>query len=264
METLSQNGNNKLEKLFIAARNARDTSDADTAIKHYEEISALEPNSWEALFYLVILKTDTIKNSEISNAATSITNCIPKVFELINTVVGDQQIKKECVKEVVDECIKRAKCLAVMSDNFCADINQIYNVSFSLTTALMNSSKKYTNKTESASRYCNIAFILTKCGDSIEQIFGLNDEVYRKLAVQAWKESLALHVAHCEKYKIAVFNDEHIQKQTNKIRKYDESFTLPNVKTTGSRNFIIKFAVIFLLLCAAAVLYGLWIGGLFW
>ena len=72
--------NEKLQNLFIAARNARDTSDIDTAIRHYEEISAIEPNNWEAFFYLVVLKTNTVKYGEISNAAISVINCIPKVF----------------------------------------------------------------------------------------------------------------------------------------------------------------------------------------
>ena len=75
-ETIVNENKDKLDKLFQAARNARDTGDVDTAIKHYKEISALEPNDWEALFYLVILKTKTVVYGEISNVAISVCNCI--------------------------------------------------------------------------------------------------------------------------------------------------------------------------------------------
>ena len=53
--TIDRSG--ELELLYQAARNARETSDDASAVRHYENISARDPNSWEAMFYLVVLKT---------------------------------------------------------------------------------------------------------------------------------------------------------------------------------------------------------------
>ena len=62
----------ELEKLYKAARNAKAAGDDKTALMHYEAISAKDPDNWEAVFYAVVLKTETIKNGEIKLAAISI------------------------------------------------------------------------------------------------------------------------------------------------------------------------------------------------
>ena len=47
----------ELKKLCQAAKNAMEANDSEMALKHYERISVLDPNNWEAVFYPVILKT---------------------------------------------------------------------------------------------------------------------------------------------------------------------------------------------------------------
>ena len=51
--TVKVDTSDELQRLLQAARNARETSDSETAVKHYEKISALDPDNWEALFYPV-------------------------------------------------------------------------------------------------------------------------------------------------------------------------------------------------------------------
>ena len=116
--TVTIDHSSELKNLYLAARNARETSDDDSAIRHYENISAKDPNSWESLFYLVVLKTNSIKNSEITSAAVSVSSCLPKVFELINTTIDSEEEKKKAVKEVIEQCFVTATWLTSASHNF--------------------------------------------------------------------------------------------------------------------------------------------------
>lgn len=246
----------KISNLFTAARNARETGDDVTAVKHYEEISALEPNNWEALFYLTILKTNTVKYGEISNAAASVSNCLQKVFELINTTIGDEESKKKAVKEVKNQCSITAAWLIRASGNYYNSITK-KDPSFSIMVAAMNMDAKRHARYDSAQRMVQIGNILCVCGNSIETIFGVADEFYKKLAVDCWKEMLICHFEHIKLYKVAVFNDESIQKYSAKIKKFDSSYEIPDIKPTEKRDYTIKGIIITLIALGIGILIAL-------
>ena len=246
----------KIFNLFTAARNARETGDDATALKHYEEISALEPNNWEALFYLTLLKTNTVKYGEISNAAVSVTNCLKKVFELINTTIDDDESKKIAVKEVTSQCSKTAAWLIRASGNYYNSITK-NDPSFSIMIAAMNMDSKRHARYESAQRAVQIGNILCVCGNCIENIFGLTDEFYSKLAVDCWKAMLIYHFEHIKLYKVAVFNDETIQRYAAKIQRFDSSYVLPDIKPTEKRDYTIKGIIITLIAFGIGLLIAL-------
>lgn len=238
--------NEKLKNLFTAARNARDTSDGTTAIKHYEQISALDPNNWEAIFYLSVLKTNTIKYGEISNAAIAVQNCLPKVFELIKTTIDDENTKKKAVKEVVNQCSDTAAWLIRASGEYYNSITQ-NDPSFSVMTTAMNMDTKRHARYDSAQRMAKIGNIFCVCGNCIESVFGTVDEFYNRLAVDCWKAMLISHFEHIKIYKVPVFNDESIQKIARKIQKFDPSYEVPNIKPTEKRDYAIKGIIITLI-----------------
>lgn len=246
--------NERLDNLYQAARNARAISDEQAAIKHYEEIITMEPNSWEALFYLAVLKTNTIKYGEIANAAIGVTNCLPKVFELIQTTIQDEQAKKNAVKEVYRQCSSTVSWLIKVSGNYYNALTK-KDVSFNVFVAAMNMDSKRHARYESAQRMVNIGNILCYCGNLIEKCFGLSDADYRAMAVDCWKAMMALHFEHIKIYKVAVFNDETIQKFAAKIRQYDAAYEVPKIKATEKRNYAIKAI---LLAVGVGVLTFLW------
>lgn len=254
MENLSQT--ERVENLLKAARNARETLDAKTAIKHYEEISAIEPNSWEALFYLAVLKTNSIKYGEISNAAISVANCLPKVFELINTTIQDEQEKKDAVKQVTEQCSETAAWLITTNGNYYNALTK-QDLSFSIIQAASNMDFKRKVRYESAQRMVNIGNILAVCGNCIENVFGLSDEFYRKLAVDCWQAMLTCHFGHIEAYKVAVFNEETVNRFFAKIKKYKPSYQLPDIKPTENRDYTIKGIIITLVALAIGILIAL-------
>ncbi|MBR3592947.1 MAG: hypothetical protein IKL46_08855 [Clostridia bacterium] len=257
-ETIVNENKDKLDKLFQAARNARDTGDVDTAIKHYKEISALEPNDWEALFYLVILKTKTVVYGEISNVAISVCNCISKVFELINRSVNNEQEKKLIVAEVKKQCCDTAAWLVNVSGKYYNALAQ-NDLSFSLITAAVNLDAKRKAKYEYAQRMVNIGNIMCICGNAIEKTFGIEDEFYQELAVDCWKGMLNVHFGHIQYYKVAVFNEESIAKYAEKIQKYDQAYEIPQIKATEKRNYTITALLIVFGVLAISILWALWI-----
>ena len=246
----------KILNLFTAARNARETGDDKTALKHYEEISALEPNNWEALFYLTVLKTNTVKYGEISNAAVSVINCLQKVFELINTTIDEDESKKKAVKEVTNQCSKTAAWLIRASGDYYNSITR-NDPSFSIMVAAVNMDAKRHARYESAQRMVQIGNILCACGNCIENTFGLTDEFYNKLAVDCWKAMLISHFEHIKLYKVAVFNDESIQKYAAKIKRYDSSYEVPDIKPTEKRDYTIKGIIIALIALGIGLLIAL-------
>lgn len=258
-EVFSKGKMEELDRLFKAARNAREISDDVTALKHYEEISAIVPDSWEAMFYLVVLKTNTIKYGEIASAATSVINAIPKVFELIKTTIDDEQLRKDAVKEVVSQCYKTASWLTSASTNFYNSVTQ-GNGALALTGisgigAAMDAKQKA--RYESAKRSANIANIMCVCGNSIEAYFDLNDQFYRDFAVFSWKKLLDMHYEHITLHKTAVFNDESVQKFASKIQEFDSSYTLPCIKATGNRNYNILGIILVILAFGVGILIAL-------
>lgn len=255
MENTNTVKNERLENLYLAARNARAISDEKAAIKHYEEISAMEPNSWEALFYLAILKTNTIQYGEIANAAIGVTNCLPKVFELIRTTIEDKQEQKQAVKEVVNQCSSTTAWLIKVNGNYFNALTQQKNISFNVFTAAMNMDSKRHARYESAQRMVNIGNIMCYCGNLVEKCFGMSDAYYRDMAVDCWKALLATHFEHIKAYQVAVFNDETIQKFAAKIRQYDAAYKVPQIKATEKRNYTIKGL---LLVAAVLILTLLW------
>lgn len=258
MENQDLSREERLENLFIAARNARETSDEETAIKHYEAISTLAPNNWEALFYLVVLKTKNIKYGEISNAAISVSNCLPKVFELINTTIDDEQKKKEAVAEVEEQCGETAGWLVRASGNFYNNITQ-NDPDFSLITLAVRMDAKRHARYESAQRAVFIGNMLRVCGDCIESVFGLEDTFYQELAVDCWEAMMLLHTGHIKQYKVAVFNDETVKLICDKIRRYDASFEMPKIKATEKRDYAVKLILMVLAGLAVGVLGYLWL-----
>ena len=257
--------NERLEKLFQAARNARETSDDATALKHYEEISTMSPDSWEAMFYLVVLKTNKITNGEIASAAISVQNCLPKVFELIKSTISDIEEQKKAVKEVIDQCYETAMWLTTASENFYKSVTQGNGTMamtgiFGAATSLDATAKA---RNESSDRSGKIGNIMCLCGNLIEQFFDMNDKFYSDIAVACWKRLIDVHFNHIKFCKAAVYSQESLVKFADKIKKYDPSYELSELKATANRNNIILGVALVGVALAIGIIYALWIGNIF-
>ena len=236
--TVKVDSSDELKKLYQAARNARETSDDATALRHYENISAKDPNSWEALFYLVILKTNSIKNGEIASSAISVTNSLDRVFKLIKENISDEKERKSCVKEVVEQCYQTASWLSIASENFYKSITKGNGV-IALTgvTGIVSSLSSTGNAlNENQTRQFHIANMLCTCGNAIELYFDLDDADYKEFAICSWKRMLDFDSAHKKAHHSNIFSNETIDKFTSKIKKLDPEYKTPQEQKSGNSN----------------------------
>lgn len=252
----------RLEKLFQAARNARETSDDETALKHYEEISVINPNSWEALFYLVILKTNKIKNGEIASAAISVQNCLPKVFELIKNTIEDEQACKNAVKEVIDQCYETAMWLTTASENFYKSVTEGNGTMamtgiFGAATSLDATSKA---RHESRQRGIQISGIFVHCFAQIGMKFN-DDEFFKKQKAWLLEKTFDLHFRHIKFCKTAIYDKKTVETFYDELHKLNPNYELPDIKATGNRNNIILGITLTVIALAIGVIYALWIYG---
>lgn len=221
--TVTIDRSNELTLLYQAARNARATSDDASAIRHYENISARDPNSWEALFYLVVLRTNSIKNSEIQSSALSVISCLPKVLALINETITDPAAKKNALWEVVQQCHTTATWLTGASHNFYKTVTQ-GNGLMALTGvfgAISSAGSTLSQMTDDQNRCATIANIMCHCGNNIETVFDMNDPDFRNMAVWSWSQLLAFHDQYRQAHKSqTLFDTESLNRFNGKIAYY--------------------------------------------
>ena len=212
-----------LERFLQAARNARETGDDDSAIRHYEQVSALDPDNWEALFYLVVLKTNEIKNGQIQSAAAGVSNCLPKIFTLINEKIPDETQKKEAVWEVLQQCQETATWLTSASHNFYKSTTKGDGLMAltGLFGALSSAGSVMSALSEDTERCVTIANIMFLCGNYISEVFDMKDRDYAGYAIWAWQRTLEFHTDYQQTHKTqTLFDAESVQRLNNYINQY--------------------------------------------
>lgn len=216
----------ELENLIKAARNAREAEDADSALKHYEKINALDPDNWEAVFYLVALKAYSYKYGEIKSIAISVSNALPKVFELIDTSLSNDEDKKEATWEVLQECQSIAESLIYSSHDFYKSVTKGNGI-LSLTGvfgAVTGISSTLSEIDEDAERCVAAANIMFYCGNYISDIFDMNDGDFCYHAVWAWKNAINFHKEFQTVHKNrALFDDESVRRLTDYINEHSDN-----------------------------------------
>lgn len=193
-QNVNTNSMDELSRLYTAARNAVDTGDSATAFRHYERISLLDPNSWEALFYCVILQTEDIKNGEITNTALKIQKCLPKIFTLIKQSNLSEDEKFNAVKTVANKCEEKASTLISYSNNFCNSLNGINGVValtgiFNAIGSALDGAK---HVDEDRLRCIIISGIVMDVANLIEKNFNTEDDRYKTIVIDAYESLLAM------------------------------------------------------------------------
>ncbi len=213
----------ELTNLYKAARNAREASDEESAIRHYEKISGMDPDGWEAIFYLVILRTENIKNSQIESSAINVQNCLPRVFKSIKETIHDEQERRKTVWEVVKQCHETATWLTSASHSFYSTVTK--GSGLMALTGIMGAISSATSVSEAlnedSDRCIAAANILCVCGNTIEETFDMNDENYRSLAVWCWTKMMNFHTEYSTYHTTqTLFSFDSVQKFNAKIAQY--------------------------------------------
>lgn len=183
----------ELEKLYQAAHNARKISDYKTAIRHYETISAKDPNSWEAIFYLVILRTNDITNGEIYSAACNVENCLQSVIELICENIENSDEQKKAILEVVDQTKKTTSWLNSASLSYFSSLSNSNNIPFS---------KSNIGEFQECKKRCvKIAYIPLTLANTIIKLCNMEDNDYKNCVVGLYEKIININNEYKRKFK---------------------------------------------------------------
>ena len=197
---------NTLDALYQAARNARAVGDYETAKMHYREISAIDPNSWEALFYIVIGDRNSVKNGELLSFANSVNVALPKVVELIKIANTSKEEKLKALTELIDACYDLVSSLTSASEAYYKSVSSI---SFSHSVNGVG---------ENQDRIIANVSILDGCGNAIASHFGHIDTEYKELAAKCWEKALGFNQIYKGLHATYLFNEEYTRTLIAKVR----------------------------------------------
>ena len=174
-----------------------------------------DPSSWEANYYVVYFKSMGCKIAEIWSAASDMANCQSSVIQLIKDNENDETLQKAALTEI-----------------------SLRNTLIS--SMLFNAAKSHYEGIDSSiqhnyiQEYCNNASasaqIMYNFGDEVEAKF---EGKYSDISIQGWKGGIDIHKEYVKYLQDKTGNINIINSYGDKIRKYDSSYTNPNVDTSA-------------------------------
>ena len=218
--TVKIDNSEKLKNYYTLARQAKESNDAENAVKYYDLIKQEEPNSWEAYFYNVYFRATQTKILFIQSAANSINNCLGTVFSLIKDDSDSDDEKKMHVLEV-------ALRVTLICKLFESSSKSTLNNSWSNTSNSISYAADYSNRTLAA------ADALFKCGDLIERDYNTDDGMMKtacelwKSGVNIWKTAYALFDDHANRY--SIMKNSYV----SKIQKYQNDYVFSAPQYSG-------------------------------
>lgn len=197
---------NTLDALYQAARNARAVGDYETAKMHYREISAIDPNSWEAMFYIVIGDRNSLKNGQLLSFANSVAAALPKIVELIKIANSTHEEKIKALTELTDACYELVSSLTSASEAYYKSVSSI---SFSHSVNGVG---------ENQDRIIANVSILDGCGNAIASHFGHIDTEYKELAAKCWEKALGFNQIYKGLHASYLFSEGYMRTLISKVR----------------------------------------------
>lgn len=218
--TVKIDNSDKLKNYYTLARQARESNDAENAVKYYDLIKQEDPNSWEACFYNVYFRATQTKIMFIQSAANSINNCLGTVFDLIKNGPDSEEEKKNHALEVA---LRVTLICTLLESSSKSTLNNCWSdTSNSISHAL-----DYSNRTLAA------ADALFKCGDLIERDYNTDDGMMKnacelwKSGVNMWKTAYALFDDHANRY--SIMKNSYV----SKIQKYQNGYVFSSPLYSG-------------------------------
>lgn len=214
--TVKIDNSEKLRNLYVLARQAKESNDAENAVKYYDLIKQEDPSSWEACFYNVYFRAAQTRIMFIESAANSIKNCLGTVFGLIKNSSDSDDEKSAHIAEVSLRVILICTLLESSSKS-----------------ALVKSWCNTTNNSNIALDYVKRALATADaffaCGDLIERDYKTDTTMITvacnlwKSGIDIWKTSYAVYDNHATRY--VIMKNSYVAK----IQKYQSnySFTAP-------------------------------------
>lgn len=220
--TVKVDTSDELKNLYEIARRAKDSNNSENATKYYDMILVKDPSSWEANFYSVFFKSMGCKIAEINSAATTMTNCLEPVLDLIKQNVTDAVDQKKAVLEVWDKTTDIA--------------GMLFN-------ATLNHYKQFSTVPGQANSSANDAYAIIqlsyKLGDVMLEKYG--EDTYKRQIIDVWKQGVEFNAECSNMFLVAQGNiytpmKELAESYNAKMQNLDPDVYVP--ETTNSACYV--------------------------
>lgn len=199
--TVKIDSSSELSNLYEIARRAKDTNNAENALRYYDQILIKDPNSWEAQFYVVYFRAMVCETTEIGISASNLSDSISPILDLVkNNVGGDKQ--EEIILEIYERCSSVSNLLFKITKNWYLSID--------------NKFKKKIIPQYNAN-ILPIAFIMFSLGDSLIEAYG---NQFTNIASRSWIDGVELY----KKYPDTIYRPSILKDYLNKIRQYQPNY----------------------------------------
>lgn len=214
--TVKVDQSEEINNLYTLARRAKSDNNSKNAQKYYEQILVKDPSSWEANFYSVYYQSLNCVIAEIQGATIRLTNCEETVLRLIIDNIQEDENRFKAVDEMTARCIDISLLLFKSAKNHYFGIDPEIR---------LNYRQEYINNGVAARD------IVYNCGDLIERLFGEN--YARALSIHCWRAGIDEHRTLMPLFAKKELNKNIILQFANKVKKYDPSYKIPQIKTSG-------------------------------
>lgn len=213
--TVKVDTSDELKNLYEIARRAKEAENSVNAAKYYDMILVKAPGSWEANYYVVYFKSMGCKIAEIWSAASDMANCQSSVVQLIKDNETDETLQKAALAEI-----------------------SLRNTMIS--SMLFNAAKSHYEGIDSSIQHNYIQEYCNNAAASAQIMYNFGNEVdakfegkYSDISISAWKSAIGIHKEYVKYLQDKTGNINIINSYGDKIRKYDSSYTNPNVDTSA-------------------------------
>ena len=229
--TVKIDNSEKLRNLYTLARQAKDSNDAENAVKYYDLIKQEDPSSWEACFYNVYFRAAQTRVMYIQSAANSVKNCLENVFELIRISSDSDEEKKAHIREV-----------SVRVTLICSLLESSSKSTFVKLWSNAGGDSRVDLMAEYTSRALAASDALFACGNLIEQDYKTDTLMMKtacelwKSGIDIWKNSYAIFDNHSARY--STMKNSYVAK----IQKYQDNYSFTRPQYTGFPSIYITVA----------------------
>lgn len=217
--TVTIDTSSELKNLYEIARRAKETDNSENATKYYDQILIKDPSSWEANFYVVYFKAMSCKLGEIWSAATSVSNCIPTVLELVKNNVPEEE-----QNNVLSELYARCTSISSMLSN--AAKSHYFDIDLQIRE---NYTQEYVNNAAAS------ADIMYGFGNTVENLFGDKQGV---IIAESWADGIKIHNSYLMFLQDKQGNMNVMNGYADKIKKYKPDYTKPEYNTSSGGCYV--------------------------
>lgn len=117
--------NEELQKLYEAARRAKEHDDRKAAVWYYDRILTRDPLSWEAHFYTAYFRVRRDSIEAVIHSVEAIKGRLSSTLYLIKNHVGEEAERLQATREVGVCCARAAVLLfRTAAENFPEEVNR--------------------------------------------------------------------------------------------------------------------------------------------